>query len=334
LRVQTYHTIQEFLAFRKQKPPALERLSGVLGQFLDDAKWGKRPDAASLVSAAEEVVAMVDRFHRIDPEDEGPSVLMINAFSSGQEPETFSLEDHLLNTAALSTYLYLDRFGERQRLVRLALAALVHDVGMALLPSEIFSYGDTQLKPEELESLSRHTLESASLLASWDEPLASLAEVVAQEHERFDGSGYPRGLAGEEISLEARILGLVDTYEAMTHRRFYKTLQAPHDAMRSLLNFGPRLFGRELFQLAVRRFTMYPLGSLVELSSLEQGLVVGSNNDNPMRPWVFVAGGREAWRPSRPRLVDLREQKLIHITRCFAPPEFNEKVVYQPEAGI
>lgn len=324
----TYQTIREYLAFRKETPPELARIRGVLGRLLEGSREGERPDAASLVSAAEEVVALVGRFRQITPEDEAPSLLMLNAFCPDEEGEAFFLEDHLLNTAALCAYLCLERFGAGQRLVGLVLASLVHDVGMTLLPPDIFSAREEPLAEEEREALRRHSIESASLVASWDEPLASLTDIVAQEHERLDGSGYPHGLRGEEICLEARILGLVDTYEAMTHRRPYKDHQSPHDAMRSLLNVAPRLFGREVFRLAVRRFTMYPMGSYVELSSSERGVVVRPNHDDPMRPSVFVVGGRRNWRGTPPRVVDLREQKLLHIVRCLGSPDFDDTVVY------
>jgi HD-GYP domain-containing protein (c-di-GMP phosphodiesterase class II) len=171
-------------------------------------------------------------------------------------------------------------------------------------------------------------------VASWGEPFESLANVIAQEHERFDGRGYPLGLQGEDICLEARILGLVDTYEAMTHFRPFKLTHSPHWAMKTILAVTSHLFGPNLLNLIVRRFTLYPIGSVVELSSMEQGVVVGLNHDEPMRPHVYVACGRQGWKSPYPRVVNLKEYPLLHITRSLTLPGTNDPVVQNQAVSL
>jgi len=154
-----------------------------------------------------------------------------------------------------------------------------------------------------------------------------------EEHEREDASGYPWGLPGDEISLEARILGLADTYEAMTHHRPHRPARCPHEAMKVFLSSASSLFGLQSQQLIIRRFSMYPLGIVVELNSLDRGVVVGLNHDDPMRPHVLVVGNQDVWKASGPRVVDLREERLLHIRRCV-PAHDSESLVVPERPSV
>ncbi len=330
---QTFYTIHDLLAFRHDRPPAVQRLRDTLDDVLESVRLGHRPEAGGLWEAAEELVEMVGRFRLLQPDDGGTSTLVLNAFSPDDEPAPFCLASHMLNVAVLATHLCSERFDDHQRLLRLALAGLVHDVGMVRLPPALFER-EGPLDAEDKALLRQHTAESVALISSWGEPLASLAEIVAQEHERLDGSGYPRGLEGEEVCLEARALGLADSYEALTHHRPYRAAKCAHDVMRSFVAVAAPLFGRELSKLAIRRFSLYPIGSVVEISSQELGVVVGINYHEPMRPLVFIVGSREAWRPAQPRVVDLAEKKLLHVLRALPQPQLNGPVVNRQTASV
>lgn len=314
--------------------PVVARIRYTLSATLAGVREGRRPDAGHLMAAAKEVVALVGRFRWVRFEDDGPTAVMLNAFSSlYSRPGFFSLEDHHLNVAVLAAQLGRELFGEGERLVQLALAALVHDVGMCLLPSSVI-YKPGPLAPEEMRLLHHHPINSASIVETWGEPFAEIAGILAQEHEREDASGYPWGLPGCEISLEARILGLADTYEAMTHHRPYRPARCPHEAMKVFLTSASPLFGLQSQQLIIRRFSMYPLGIVVELNSLDMGVVVGLNHDDPMRPQVLVVGNQDVWKASGPRVVDLREERLLHIRRCVPSPVSESLVVPEPPSAL
>ncbi|MCB7128673.1 MAG: HD domain-containing protein [Candidatus Brocadiales bacterium] len=237
---------------------------------------------------------------------------------AGQEPP--SLADHLLNVAVLAVRIGYELLGEKDRLVGLALAALVHDVGMCLLPVDLRSKPGP-LGPDELELLRQHPILTATLAESWGGPLAPLVGILLQEHEREDGSGYPHDLVGKQISLEAKLLGLGDTYEAMTHNRPYRAGRHPHDVMRDLLSTAHHLFERRLLGALTRQISLYPLGSVVELNSREQGIVVGVNPSTPMRPYLLIISRRDVRSQVVPRLVNLIEEPILHIQRCVRPSE-------------
>lgn len=105
-------------------------------------------------------------------------------------------------------------------LARLSLAALLHDIGKIAIPVSIL-YKPEALNEEEWRIMRLHPEIGQRILQAAGGIFASLAPIVVAHHERWDGSGYPNGLAGEEIPLLARILAVVDSYDAMTTRRIY-----------------------------------------------------------------------------------------------------------------
>ena len=100
------------------------------------------------------------------------------------------------------------------------LGALLHDIGKIGM-SEVILQGASRLTDEEYELVRRHPCTGAGIFAHMDE-LGALLPAIRHHHERFDGRGYPDGLAGEEISLLARIVGIADSFDAMTFRRPYR----------------------------------------------------------------------------------------------------------------
>jgi len=107
-----------------------------------------------------------------------------------------------------------------ERVEGLRIAGLVHDVGKVEIPSEILSKPG-RLSPLEFELIKTHAESSYDILREIDFPWP-VAEIARQHHEKYDGSGYPRGLSGEDILLEARILTVADVVEAMASHRPYR----------------------------------------------------------------------------------------------------------------
>jgi putative two-component system response regulator len=104
----------------------------------------------------------------------------------------------------------------------IGLAATAHDLGKIAIPDAIL-LKPGKLTPEEFETMKQHTVIGAQILAGTDLPLLKLAEEIARSHhERWDGSGYPDGLRGEECPIHARIVAILDVYDALVHARVYK----------------------------------------------------------------------------------------------------------------
>ena len=126
--------------------------------------------------------------------------------------------------------VYAERLARRmgwepQQAHRLALAALVHDLGKTWIGNDIL-LKESALSNEERLLMERHPLVGAQMLAGYDlDPF--FIETVLYHHESYDGTGYPAGLGGEDIPLGARMLAVVDVYDALTTARSYKTALTP-----------------------------------------------------------------------------------------------------------
>lgn len=136
---------------------------------------------------------------------------------------------------------------ERARLVRWA--ALVHDIGKIFIPQAILRKPG-KLTGEEYELVKLHTLKGEELLTSIKD-LEPVARIVRHHHERFDGTGYPDGLRGEEIPIESRILAVVDAFEAMTRDRPYRKALSVDEALEELKRFSGTQFDPQVVQAMI-----------------------------------------------------------------------------------
>jgi PAS domain S-box-containing protein len=138
--------------------------------------------------------------------------------------------------------------GERQHALRVA--ALLHDIGNVAVPASILSK-PSPLTETELAIMRTHVDEGCQLLAEIDFG-APIADIIYQSHERYDGSGYPRGLKGEEILLEARILAIADTVEAMCAPRPYRPAAGMEAAIEAINRGAGRLYDLHLVAACTR----------------------------------------------------------------------------------
>ncbi len=132
-------------------------------------------------------------------------------------------------STAVATKLGLDTAQQRNT----ELGALLHDVGKVAIPKEIVNKPGT-LNPEEWELMKTHTIEGQRILDEIGGLMATVGRVVRSAHERFDGSGYPDGLAGEEIPIESRIIFCCDAFNAITTDRTYRKSRSTEEAIEEL----------------------------------------------------------------------------------------------------
>jgi HD-GYP domain-containing protein (c-di-GMP phosphodiesterase class II) len=111
---------------------------------------------------------------------------------------------------------------------------------------------------------------------------------IAQHHERLDGSGYPKGLKDEEISLYGRIAGIADSYAALVTPRAYANPLAPQDALMNLYQWAGTSFHAPLVEQFVQAIGVFPVGSLVELSTGEVSVVLAQNRLRRLQPRVLM----------------------------------------------
>jgi HD-GYP domain-containing protein (c-di-GMP phosphodiesterase class II) len=150
------------------------------------------------------------------------------------------------------------------------------------------------LSEEERDIIRTHPERGRRILAGRGSVFDWVSTVCAQEHERWDGGGYPCRLKGKQISEPAQVIGIIDSVDAMVTRRPYRQSLPPHQVMRELLLHGKTSFSVAVLKALGDHITLYPIGTSVRLNTGETGTVTKTNPRYPLRPVVMVTKFGEA----------------------------------------
>lgn len=222
------------------------------------------------------------------------------------------LFQHSMNVCIYSTLLGLSSGYNRDELMAIGLGALLHDIGKTQVDFSALKKPG-RLTEEEFAEIKRHAMLGFQILK--EEPNIPLlsAHCALQHHERLDGSGYPRGIKGEEIHDYARWIGLVDAYDAMTTHRVYRSAMLPHQVMDILYAEAGTKFETAKIELFRDKIAIYPLGVTVTLNSGESGVVVDLNASYPHRPVIRVLQDAKGEDLEAPYEIDLSKQLSVMI---------------------
>lgn len=223
-----------------------------------------------------------------------------------------SLIGNLVHVAVFAVKIGLGLGYRPDELAKLALAALVHDLGMFQLPDEMMEQTG-RWSDKQIELMRRHPQMGADLLKQVAKAYPWLPDIVVQEHERINGSGYPKGLQGPQIHEFALVIGLADVLDAMLRSRATRKALLPHEAVRLLLSREKAGFPTRIFKSLLQQFSLFPVGTWVKLTSGEIGEVVRSNPRFPLRPAVRIIIDQSGQRLREPRELDLSGSPLIHV---------------------
>jgi putative nucleotidyltransferase with HDIG domain len=259
-----------------------------------DVRLGKAIKAEKLAPLVDEITESIDR---------NPRAFISIAQLKSRHEYTYM---HSVAVCALMINLARElRFGEGA--VRDAgMAGLLHDIGKALMPPEVLDKPD-KLTDEEYEVMKTHPVRGRDLLAQSSGVSHNALEVCLRHHEKFDGSGYPDGLAGDRLSLFARMSALCDVYDAVTSERCYKRPWTPTEAVVTMRSWKGH-FDPDMFELFVKSVGIYPVGALVRLKSGRTGMVIGENPEDPTRPPVLTVPSPE--NPVAER-IDMRDDEIV-----------------------
>ncbi len=212
----------------------------------------------------------------------------------------------------------------RDELEKLVVGCAMCDVGMTLLPQDIVTKSG-RLTEGERQVMQQHPKLGANYVASSDGGDIEIVAIIENHHERYDGSGYPRGVEGATIPLLARIAGLVDTYDAMITPKPYAGARSSYEASQELLEMKNHQFQAVLVEQFIQAIGLFPTGSLVELNTGEVGIVVKQNELRRLKPEVVVILNTGKARKSVLELVDLARQQMEDrrwITRELPPGSY------------
>lgn len=256
---------------------------------------------------------------------------IVNTITTEQNPNNFInlvniagkgeyLVNHVINATILAVLLGKKLGYSTVKLFNLALAGLLYDVGMVKIPAIIVEK-ESQLSAEEFNIIKTHPIYSYQIIAKDLGLPIEIARVGLEHHERFDGSGYPRKLIGNEISELSRIIAIVDTYEALIKDRAYREGKNNYEAMKTVLGEGSKKMDTEILKFFLSMMSIYPVGSFVELSNGCIAQVISSDPVSPFFPTVKIIKDEFKENVSDGEVIRLSRRKDIYIVRSLSLKE-------------
>lgn len=232
------------------------------------------------------------------------------------------LFSHAVNVSIISIIIGEQLGYSKVELGQLGVAALLHDIGMLRISVKTWRNNGT-LTPSEYQEVRKHPFYGAEYLST--KVAEDIRAVAAQHHERYDGSGYPRGLKGSNINYKARIVALADVYDALISERPYRDRLNPQEAIRLIVSdqasFDPQLLKVFLLTMAV-----YPIGTYVKLNTGEIGKVIRITKNQPFRPVLTLYVDRQGKILEEPIRLDLNqdENHLLYVKETIVGAEYEE----------
>lgn len=265
--------------------------AAVLSMF-EEARMGKTVDSTGAKQLVQEIADSVSR---------NPGALISLARLKTADDYTYM---HSVAVCAMMIAL-AKQLGLSEEQTRSAgIAGLMHDLGKAAMPMHVLNKPG-KLTDAEFAIIKTHPEEGYRLLQGGTGVDPIVMDVCLHHHEKIDGSGYPKGLKGDEISLFAKMGAVCDVYDAITSNRPYKSGWDPAESLRKMAEWAKGHFDTKVFQAFVKSLGIYPIGSLVRLSSGRLGVVVDQTSKSLTTPCVKVFYSTKSQMRVLPEVVDL-----------------------------
>ncbi|MFO1345704.1 MAG: HD-GYP domain-containing protein [Rhodocyclaceae bacterium] len=260
--------------------------------MFQEARMGKAVDAKDCAPLVEEISNSIAR---------NPGALISLARLKTADDYTYM---HSVAVCALMIALARQLGLDEEQTRQAGLAGLLHDLGKAWVPNAILNKPG-KLTDEEFAEIKKHPSHGhAALLQGSGVPEMAL-DVCLHHHEKTDGSGYPKGLKANEISLFAKMGAVCDVYDAITSNRPYKAGWDPAESLRKMAEWSKGHFDEAVFQAFVKSLGIYPTGSLVLLASGRIGVVTEQSEKSLLAPKVKVFFSTKSNVRIKPEMIDL-----------------------------
>jgi len=241
------------------------------------------------------------------------SALLLLATDRRQD---FAVSTHCVNVSVLSLRLSQTLGYLLQKQIEVGLAALLHEIGVAKLPERMLQ-DPGQMRPEARQ----RPVYGAEILEELCPEYGWLARTVGQVYERENGSGFPQGLNGEEICEEAKILGIMDVFEACIHDRPHRKALTGYQLLDAFTRGETESFAAHIVKALIEGFSVYTYNEYVVLNTDEMGRVVEVNSGNLCRPLVRILYDKERNAVAQPLEIDLSKTPSLFITKAVTYDE-------------
>ena len=237
-----------------------------------------------------------------------PAALMWLVRMQSEDSQTYA---HGLKVAVYMMALGRHLGFAREQLNDLGMIGLLMDVGKLSLPDEILKK-PAKLDDQEHQIMTQHVGTSLDKLQQNGPLSQSVYLGISQHHERLDGSGYPAGLKAAEISIYGRMAAIVDCFAAMTSTRCYDSTRSAFDAMKELFRLAENKLHAPLVEEFVQAIGIFPIGSLIELSTGEAAIVLEHNKLRRLEPQILVLTNADKEPLAQPHVFNLMLQERQH----------------------
>lgn len=287
----------------------LRRLN-IEGVYIDDGKTPPAPNSIQLEpeqtkKAVDTVQTLFNDIAAIGGSGEIPNFQAVSSIVGGFAQTVGSKQNLLLNISKIKSYddytyhhsvsvsvmsMAVGMYMQLPKLMlhRLGLTSILHDIGKVMVPLEILNK-PSRLTQSEMASMREHAILGAQYLNKSDTMEEDIIRGVLEHHERVDGCGYPKNLRRKDISAFARIISVVDVYDALTSFRPYRSPMPPGEAAEYLMSNADLAFDMDIVKIFMKKVEFYPIGSFVRLSSGKIARVI--DNQNALRPVVQTNDG-------------------------------------------
>lgn len=206
---------------------------------------------------------------------------------------------HTINMATIAMIIGTGLNMKRPELKMLGMCAAFCDIGLNEFDQERLE-SKAILSEEEISTVKNHPMAGFSMLSEKRGIHARIRQGVLHHHERWNGTGYPGQLKGDEISLFARIVAVADVYDALISNRPYRPAVMPFEAFEYIMANGGILFDPEVVKVFTRKVAAFPVGTKIALSNGEEGFVKFNYSDCSLRPVVKIVNRKEM------KIIDLK----------------------------
>ncbi|MDH5649045.1 MAG: HD-GYP domain-containing protein [Gammaproteobacteria bacterium] len=274
------------------------KTKNVIYSIMEDVRLGKSIDTKGAKQVVHDVTESIIR---------NPDALICLTQLKNKDEYTAL---HSLRVCILSLAFGRHLGFDKDLLNILGLGALLHDVGKMKIPNEVLNKPEG-LTEEEFAIIKSHVPLGVEILEQHKSGIPDVAiDVARYHHERFDGSGYASGKKGPEISQFGLIGSITDCYDAITSDRAYHEGMSSHDALKRMYEWRFKDFEPKLIEQFIQCMGIYPIGSLVEMSTGAIGVVVTINRARRLRPKVVLVMTPELKPYSTGTVIDLMNQPV------------------------
>ncbi|WP_353385986.1 HD-GYP domain-containing protein [Halopseudomonas sabulinigri] len=264
----------EFNQEMQQASPVWHKAHEESLRLLDAVRLGQELDVAAVKAVVSECVQSILR---------NPAAMLWLARIKNSDHYT---AEHSLRVSILAIALGRELGLAEYQLEQVGVCGMLHDVGKIKVPNEILNKPGA-LTAEELRIMQSHANEGRRLLMSNQQVTPATVDVAYSHHERLDGKGYPRGLDAPKIPYFAKIIAVVDAYDAINSDRVYSKGKSSLESLRILLEAVNSHFDEEIVGHFVRLIGIYPAGEIVELSNGEVGIIIGCSTTSKLKPKIM-----------------------------------------------